>query len=82
MKYLLILVVVIVVVGLWQSRRRSDGSDAERKARAKANRPPSLAQTTEIVACAVCQVHLPRSEALTGPGGNYCSAAHRKQAGN
>ena len=35
----------------------------------------------EIVACKVCQVHLPKSEALIGSDGFYCSEAHRREAG-
>lgn len=80
MKYLLVLALVLVVVGLWQSRRRSDGRDAG--SQAKTNKPKPLPPATEIVACDVCHIHLPRSEALSGPGGVYCSAAHRKQAGS
>ena len=79
MKYLIVLALVLVVVGLWQSRRRSDSRDADNKA--NANKPKPLPPATEIVACDVCHIHLPRSEALSGPGGIYCSAAHRKQAG-
>ena len=78
MKYLIVLALVLVVVGLWQSRRRSDGRDADSKA--KPTKPPPV-QATEMVACAVCEVHLPLAEALPGRGGFYCSAAHRKQAG-
>ena len=82
MKLLLILVFVLVVLWLWRSSRRAD-RDAQAQSRsAKAperQRPPQIG-ATEIVACAVCDVHLPRSEALPGPGGVYCSAAHRQQA--
>lgn len=79
MKYLLIF--GLVLFGLWFLRsklRSGSASTATRK-------PPAPDQQarlpTEMVACAVCHVHLPRSEALAGPGGLYCSAAHRQQAG-
>ncbi|MGH8832099.1 MAG: PP0621 family protein, partial [Polaromonas sp.] len=39
-------------------------------------------EVTEMVACDVCQVHLPRSEALIGSKGIYCSDEHRRQAGD
>jgi uncharacterized protein len=37
-------------------------------------------QTTEVIACDVCAVHMPLNEALTGGRGVYCSEAHRLQA--
>ena len=75
MKYALIFGLVLVVFWLWRSNRQ------------KMTRPPAasaratpITQTTEVVACAVCNVHLPRTEALAGKHGLYCSAAHRQQA--
>jgi uncharacterized protein len=32
----------------------------------------------ELVACAHCGVHLPRAEARSAPGGNYCSEEHAR----
>lgn len=77
MKYLLILVIALVIVWLLKNKRRSD-----RNEQPPAQKPRTGTQlaTTEIVACGVCKVHLPRTEALVGPGGVYCSAAHRQQA--
>lgn len=77
MKYLLVLAFVLVVFWLWRHNRQ-----AERNETPPARRPPSNQGTgvTEMVACDVCQVHLPRSEALIGSKGIYCSDAHRRQA--
>jgi uncharacterized protein len=80
MKYLLILGLALVVFWLWQGRRRATLAD---KARSQGTRPTSArgqVQTTEIIACDLCEVHLPRAEALTGGRGVYCSDAHRRQA--
>lgn len=78
MKYLLIF--GLVLFGLWFLRTKLQGGSANKTAQ----KPPGPARQpqlpTEIVACAVCNVHLPRSEALVGPNGLYCSAAHRQQA--
>lgn len=79
MKYLLIFTIVLVGLWLWRNNRRAERHDAAVKPPA-GRRPPQIA-ATEIVACDVCHVHLPRSEALTGPGGVYCSESHRRQAG-
>ena len=78
MKYLLVLTLVMVVLWLWRNNRRADLRQQDKQAARRATQAPAL--PTEIVACDVCHVHLPRSEALTGPGGVYCSAAHRQQA--
>ena len=86
MKYLLILVMVAVVLWLWRSRRpdsdNGEGDSAPSRRSAAQPRRPEL-PPAEMVACAVCDLHLPRSEALPGPGGQglYCSEAHRRQAG-
>ncbi len=76
MKYLLVIGLAFVVLWLWRSNRRTGANHAPPA------QPKRSQQATEIVACDVCHVHLPRSEALPGPGGMYCSAAHRQQAGN
>jgi len=67
-RVLLLLVVVLAV--LWLARggkRRVASRDA----------PPPLPPREEIVGCAHCGLHLPRSEALAGRGGLFCSEAHR-----
>ena len=90
MKYLLVFALAMVVFWLWRAARKSgslNDSRAQQKSAGNTAKQPSVRQldpnqpVTEIVACDVCQVHLPRTEALTGPGGIYCSEAHRRQAG-
>lgn len=80
MKYALVFVFVVVVFWLWRSSRQASLSD--KKQRPASPQPGSAAKTTEIVACELCHVHLPRSEALTGGRGLYCSSEHRQQAGD
>ncbi len=80
MKYALVLGLVLVVVWLWRSSRQS-AADDKKQARAHSKKA-SPQETTEIVACQVCQVHLPLNEALNGSQGFYCSAKHRQQAGD
>jgi uncharacterized protein len=82
MKYLLIFGLTVAVIWLWQSSRRSSGAD---KAKANPPKPQPKSRSrqlpaTEIVACDVCAVHLPQTEALIGGQGVYCSEAHRRQA--
>ncbi len=79
MKYLIVLVVILVGVWFWRNNRRTE-------LRNKPPRPsaPPVAgphqQATEVVACALCSLHLPRTDALPGSRGLYCSDAHRREA--
>lgn len=75
MKYLFVIVLALVVLWLWRSNRRADQQETPPRRGAAPDKP-----VTEMVACAVCAVHLPRSEALPGGQGFYCSDAHRRQA--
>ena len=80
MKYLLVMALVLVVFWIWRHIRETERSDAA-PARPPAPQKPGTA-ITEIVACEVCGVHLPKTEALIGNKGIYCSDAHRRQAEN
>ena len=71
MKYLLLVVTIGVVLWLARGGRRSI---AQRPESAK---PNGLPPQEDMVACAQCGVHIPRSEALVGREGVFCSAAHR-----
>jgi uncharacterized protein len=85
MKYLLLLGVFLAVYLLWRWQRAQER--AERKARSAPPPPPPRpappALPQEIVQCAACDVHLPRSEALADARGlHYCCPEHRRQAGS
>ena len=48
--------------------------------RYRASMRQSRGRTTEdMVQCAVCGLHLPKSDSLTQNGLHYCSAAHLEQ---
>ena len=75
MKYLVLIAVVFVVIWLMRGARRMEGDGAQR--RSAAPPPPQ-----DMVECPVCHVHLPRADALAGPGGQvYCCAEHSRRAG-
>ena len=80
MKYLLIFGLTIAVIWLWQGKRRSALSEKTRQQKPNNQGRPRQLPTTEIVACDVCSVHLPRAEALTNGSAVYCIEAHRRQA--
>jgi len=67
-KYLVVALVVGLVLWLMFARRPRSVT----RSRASARRGPE-----EMLTCAHCGVHLPRSEALVADGRAYCSAAHR-----
>jgi uncharacterized protein len=79
MKYLLVAALVLVVFWLWRNNRETERNDAA-ATRAPAPPKPGTA-VAEMVACEVCGLHLPKSEALIAGKGIYCSDAHRRQAG-
>lgn len=79
MKYLLVAALVLVVFWLWRHNRETSRDDAAAaRPPAPPKREPAVA---EMVACEVCGLHLPKSEALIAGKGIYCSDAHRRQAG-
>ncbi len=68
MKYLLLLAVLGAGLWLWvRSRRPRVPPPAGRKAKPE-----------DMVQCAHCGLHLPRSDALLGEGGLFCGAQHRQ----
>lgn len=74
MKYLVLLAVVLLVVWLWRGSRTQERQEKD----AGARRRPAAPQQQEMIQCPVCSVHLPRSDALPGPDGQfYCCAEHR-----
>ncbi|MDH4172855.1 MAG: PP0621 family protein [Betaproteobacteria bacterium] len=66
----LILLALAVLVLVWLLRR------ALRARQGGAPKVPGA--PGELVACAHCGVHLPRAEARSAPGGDYCSEAHAR----
>ncbi len=77
MKYLLILAIVLIAVWLWRNNRREEKKQAPPAAKAPLPAPQ------DMVRCPVCSVHLPRSDALPGPGGQlYCCREHQQSAGH
>ena len=79
MKYLLVIVLVLVVFWIWRSGRTSQKQAVQPDH--SHDKPVGEKEIMEMVACGVCHVHLPRSEALIGRDGFYCSEAHRHEAG-
>ena len=69
-KYLLLLA-IIVLAGFWLAKRYGGRSARSETA---ASRPEE-----DMVRCAQCGVHLPRSESLVTRDHYYCSAEHQRQ---
>jgi uncharacterized protein len=66
----LLVLIVLVVLAVWLVRRALRG--AERR------QPPPSVKEGELIACAHCGVHLPRSEARQSEGALYCSEEHAR----
>ena len=69
-KYLFLLLVVLLV-GYWIAKRYRKRMGTRDGATPRANE--------NMVRCALCGVHLPRSESLVTRGLYYCSAEHQRQ---
>jgi len=72
MKYLVLLVVLVVGYAWWRNQRMSGTPPSP----ARPGQPPA---PQDMVACAHCGVHLPRTEALTSGQRSYCCAEHQRQ---
>ena len=66
-RLLFLLAIIIVVYLLLQSYRRQSPRQS----------PPESSE--EMVRCAKCGVHLPKSESILAGGNFYCSDAHRRE---
>ena len=67
-KLLFLLAVIAVVYWLLRSYRNSLSRDN-----------PSQTTSEDMVRCARCGVHLPKSESILAGGEFYCSEAHRRE---
>jgi len=77
MKYLLVLAIVVAAVWLWRANRPA----ARREASAPRPQAQAQVQVQDMVSCAVCDLHVPRADAVAGRrGALYCSAGHRHTA--
>jgi uncharacterized protein len=68
----LLVLILLVVAAVWLVRRALRGQ-VSKQVMGEKNAPPD-----ELVACAHCGVHLPRSEARSRAGGLYCSEEHAR----
>jgi uncharacterized protein len=66
------LIIYVVIVALKRSNRsfKNEGKNL------KKNAPGKELEIENMVRCASCEVHLPRSEAFLVNGDFYCSKAH------
>jgi uncharacterized protein len=71
LKFLLLLAVIFAVYWLFKSFKRKAEGGAK---------PPAPAGAEDMVRCAMCGLHLPRSESLPAGTQFYCSADHRRQS--
>ena len=73
MKFFLFVVAVLIGVWLWRSGRQKDVASKKPPA------PPAALQ--DMVSCALCGLHLPQAESVSGRAGLlYCCKDHRQRA--
>ncbi|MBX9631727.1 MAG: hypothetical protein K2Y35_07400 [Burkholderiales bacterium] len=73
-KLLLLVAVVAIVYVLLKNYKRAIARQDEAARPEKAAQPGS----EDMVQCAQCGVHLPKSESFLSQGSHYCSDEHRK----
>ncbi len=71
MKLLVLLLVLGIAYLLWRGKRVTR--------RRAADKPAQLAAPQDMLACAHCGVHVPRSEAWIRDGRSYCCAKHQTE---
>lgn len=83
MKYALVFAMLGIAVWFWRAQRlnRKNASSSQAKG-ASSIKSAVLGRATKMVACRVCQLHLPSQDALPGQNGVYCSEAHKQVAGD
>lgn len=74
MKLLIVLLAVLGGVWLWKRGRRLEQSHRTPPPR------PKTRQIQPMLSCPVCGVHFPKTDAIAGQQGSYCSVAHRREA--
>lgn len=73
-----VLVLLVIAVVAWFLIKRLSGESPGRRRQDSSNHNK---QTEErILACAVCGVHVPRSEGVTKDGAFFCCEAHSRQS--
>lgn len=75
MKYVLLIALALGLIWWWRLLVRKNQARPKDAAPAP---PPPPGAADDMIACDHCGLHLPRSEALIGARGTYCSAAHRE----
>jgi uncharacterized protein len=68
----LFVLIVLVVLAVWLVRRALSASSPGK------SRPGRTLSEGELVRCAHCGVHLPRSEARQAAGALFCSEEHAR----
>jgi uncharacterized protein len=71
----LLVLILLVVLAVWLLRRALRGS----RPAGQSGKPPLEQQ--DLVRCARCGVHLPRSEARQAEGALYCGEEHARLGG-
>ena len=74
-KFLLLIALAILAYLLFKGLLRRD---ARRQGSVRPSEPRGEAAPEDMVRCALCGVHLPRSESFTSRGKFFCSDEHRR----
>ncbi|MCP5245214.1 MAG: preprotein translocase subunit YajC [Burkholderiales bacterium] len=73
-KLVFFLIIAVLIYWILKSRSSEQAENLEESSKAEDTAQKSL---EEMVRCAYCGVHLPRSESITSQGEFFCSNEHR-----
>lgn len=79
MRYIIVTLALALIVFWLVRAARGRGSDQLPKDNAAPQRPP-VALVQDMVSCAHCGLHLPKTESIPGKGAVYCCPEHQRQA--
>jgi len=71
------LFLIVLVAAFWFLKHHAAGQPSKPNHSRKQTAAPD--PVANMVACAVCAVHLPASDALQGKNGHYCCPEHLHQ---
>lgn len=74
MKYVVVIAVVLVAFWIWRNNRQNERRDGTAPVQRRPDAGPA-----PMVACALCDMRLPETEAVQGRQGVYCCHEHRRQ---
>ena len=73
-----VLIIAVLMIARIVARHNQSLEDNDQPKQAKKRGAPPVEHAENMVRCAHCGIHMPRSEAVLSGGNTWCSAEHAK----